>query len=182
MDLWQRSCIGIGSMEKTSNNDPQQPKIKSKKLIVITAAAVVFLVLGGGGYWYASGHNVPFLNQSKKDAPGAPAKDAPPIAVFKLHNFVVNLADPDHSAFLRIGIALGLDKQLPGGSDSEKDSPYTPQVRDAVLSVLSTWSSGNLLAPDGKTKLKKELLDILQQKVPEMGVINVYFTDFLIQQ
>lgn len=169
-------------MAKTLNNAPLQRQPKSKKLIIIAVAVFVFLALGGGSYWYASGHGLPFLGHSKTVGAKVPEKDASPAAILQLKSFVVNLADPNQAAFLRVGIALGLSKPLQGASHSEKDSPYTPQVRDAILSVLSTWKSGDLLAKDGKKDLKKQLLATLQQRVPELGVVEVYFTDFLIQQ
>ncbi len=152
------------------------------KLFAIAVAALVFLALAGTGFWYVTHHGLPFSRRASGPAPKAAAQDASPAAVFQLQTFVVNLADPDHSAFLRIGIALGLDKPLSAISDSEKNSPYTPQVRDAVLSVLSSWKSEDLLAPDGRKKLKKQLLQCLRQRIPELGVVDIYFTDFLIQQ
>lgn len=168
-------------MGTNPSNAPEQRKSESSKLIIIAVAVFLFLGLGGG-FWYASHHTLPFSGPPKDPASKAAANDARPVAVFQLQSFVVNLADPDHSAFLRIGIALGLDKPLEGRSDAEKNSPYTPQIRDAVLSILSTWKSADLLAPDGRKKLKKELLQTLQQRIPEMGITHVYFTDYLIQQ
>jgi flagellar FliL protein len=169
-------------MGNTLSNGPQRPKPGSKKLIVVAVTTVLFVALGSTGFWYVSHHGLPFSNRSKDTTPKTSARDAPPAAVLQLQSFVVNLADPDHTAFLRVGIALGLDKPLAGTSDSEKNSPYTPQVRDAALSILSTWKSQDLLAPDGRKKLKKQLLQTLQQRIPELGVVHIYFTDFLIQQ
>lgn len=169
-------------MGNNPSNSPQQQQSGSKKLIVIAAAVVLFLGLGGGGYWYASHHDLAFSREAKSKAAPVSNKDAPPTAVLQLHSFVVNLADPERSAFLRIGIALGLDKPLAQSGDSGKDSPYTPQIRDAVLSVLSTWTSGELLAPGGRKRLKQQLLQTLQKRIPELGVTDIYFTDYLIQQ
>lgn len=138
--------------------------------------------MGGGGYWYASGHSIPFLRESEKGVQKAPAKDASPSAVLQLHSFVVNLNDQDQNAFLQVSIALALDKPLPRASENGKESPCVPEVRDAILSVLSTWKSGDLLAIGGKKKLKKQLLGVLQHEVPELGVVDIYFTDFLVQQ
>lgn len=169
-------------MGNNPSNAPPQQKSGSKKLTIIAVAAVLFLGLGGGGFWYASRHSQPLPGRAQDAATRTGATDAPPAAVFQLQSFVVNLADPDHSAFLRIGIALGLDKPLPAADSSEKNSPYTPQIRDAVISVLSTWKSEDLLEPDGRMKLKKQLLQVLQQRIPELGVRDIYFTDYLIQQ
>jgi|SRR5579875_260734 len=163
------------------NNSPQQKRGRGK-LILIVAGAATFVAVGGAGFRYASGHDFPLFKHSVKADLKASARDAAPSAVFQLNSFVVNLADPDHSSFLRIGIALGLDKPLASGGESEKDSPYTPRIRDAVIGVLTSWKSEDLLAPDGRTKLKRQLLATLQEKLPELGVIDIYLTDFLIQQ
>jgi flagellar basal body-associated protein FliL len=39
-----------------------------------------------------------------------------------------------------------------------------------------------LLTPEGKADLKKNLVDSLGRKVPELGVKDVYFTEFLVQR
>ena len=103
--------------------------------------------------------------------------------VLHLEPFVVNLADPKENRFLRVGIDLGLEKPLPGkeGKSGEGDVPAA-RIRDCILYVLSTWRSDALLATDGKQKLKDEILRALQDRVPELGVKEVYFTDFLVQR
>jgi flagellar basal body-associated protein FliL len=103
--------------------------------------------------------------------------------VLHLEPFVVNLADPEENRFLRVGIDLGLKKPLPGkeGKGGEGDVPAA-RIRDCILYVLSTWRSDSLLATDGKQKLKDEILRALQDRVPELGVKEVYFTDFLVQR
>ena len=58
----------------------------------------------------------------------------------------------------------------------------TALIRDAILTVLSTWTSEALLTTEGKTKLKKGLVRALQKRVPELNVQEVYFNDFLVQR
>src|SRR5579862_7501696 len=96
--------------------------------------------------------------------------------VMHLEPFVVNLSDTDDNRFLRVGIDLGLEKTL---SAKESDASAA-RVRDCIILVLSTWRSDALLAPDGKQKLKDEILHALQARVPDLGVKEVYFTDFLV--
>ena len=98
-------------------------------------------------------------------------------------SFVVNLADPEENRFLRVGIDLGLENPLPAkeGKGGEGEVP-TARIRDCILAVLSTWHSDALLAPEGKQKLKDELVHALRERVPELGVKEVYFTDFLVQR
>jgi flagellar FliL protein len=118
-------------------------------------------------------------SDAPKEASGTPQIKA----VMHLDSFVVNLADPEESRFLRVGIDLGLESPLAakGGRGEETEVP-TARVRDTILGVLSTWRSDALLAPDGKQKLKEELVRVLRGRVPELGVREVYFTDFLVQR
>ncbi len=104
-------------------------------------------------------------------------------AVLHLEAFVVNLADPGENRFLRVGMDLGLERPLPAkaGKGGEGEVP-TARIRDCILEVLSTWHSDALLAPEGKQKLKDELVHAIQARVPELGVREVYFTDFLVQR
>jgi flagellar FliL protein len=116
----------------------------------------------------------------------SPGKDsqAPRIkAVLHLEPFVVNLADPEENRFLRVGIDLGLETPLSakGGKAGDGEVP-SAHIRDCLLVVLTTWHSDALLAPEGKQKLKDEIVHALRERVPELGVKEVYFTDFLVQR
>ena len=104
-------------------------------------------------------------------------------AVLHLESFVVNLADPEENRFLRVGVDLGLENPLSAkeGKGGEGEVP-TARIRDCILVVLSTWHSDALLAPEGKQKLKDDLVRALRARVPELGVREVYFTDFLVQR
>jgi flagellar FliL protein len=100
-----------------------------------------------------------------------------------LESFVVNLADSEENRFLRVGIDLGLENPLSAkeGKGGEGEVPIA-RIRDCILVVLSTWTSDALLAPEGKKKLKDELIRALRERAPELGVKEVYFTDFLVQR
>jgi flagellar FliL protein len=101
-------------------------------------------------------------------------------AVLHLEPFVVNLTDPEENHFLRVGIDLGLEKPL-AAKGKDGGAPIA-RIRDCILCVLSTWRSDALLAMDGKQKLKDEILRALQDRVPELGATEVYFTEFLVQR
>jgi flagellar FliL protein len=102
-------------------------------------------------------------------------------AVMHLEPFVVNLADAEENRFLRVGIDLGLESPLSAKGGKEGEVP-TARIRDCILAVLSTWHSEALQAPDGKQKLKDELVRALRARVPELGLREIYFTDFLVQR
>ena len=103
-----------------------------------------------------------------------------------LETFVVNLPDPEHHAYLRVGVELGLTKEEgKKGEKSEKAEPAgagpIPEVRDTIINVLSQSKPDELLTSEGKAKLKEDLVKQLKEKLPELGVKEVYFTEFLMQ-
>jgi flagellar basal body-associated protein FliL len=138
--------------------------------------AVALLFVAG-----AAGGGVYLVMRSRVAAAEEPAGVKPKVkAVLHLEGFLVNLADSEENRFLRLGVDLGL-KNEPEKGEGPGASASIPQVRDSILGVLTLWKSSDLLAPDGKTRLKEQLLKELQQKAPHLGVVEIYFTDFLVQ-
>jgi flagellar FliL protein len=101
-------------------------------------------------------------------------------SVLPLDSFVVNLQDPAGNGYLRVGIDLGLASAAKD-DDKEKQAAYLPRLRDTILGVLGSRSVDDLLTPDGKTKLKADLLQAIDARVPELQCKEVYFTEFLVQ-
>lgn len=95
-----------------------------------------------------------------------------------LETFVINLSDRDQKSYLRVGIDLGLARGIGKG---ENAAPVG-EVRDTILGVLAQSHAEELLTARGKEKLKQDLLHALQQRIPELQVEEVYFTEFLIQR
>jgi len=91
-------------------------------------------------------------------------------ATLHLDTFVLNLADPEQRAYLRVGIDLGLQRE-PGKGEN---SPPVAQVRDTILGVLAQSRVEDLLSAAGKQKLKDDLLRALQERVPALAVQEIY--------
>ncbi len=98
-----------------------------------------------------------------------------------LETFVLNAGDPEAHSFLRIGIDLVVQPNYDSRRDSSNEL-LVPAARDAIIGVLTSAKSDDLLLPPGKTKLKSDLLKTLQDRLPEAGIHDVYFTEFLIQR
>lgn len=156
-----------------STNETAGPSKKSSKKILLLGLGLLLLAAGGGIGWH-------FL-AGKATAAKDPA--TPALAIVPLAHFIVNLADTDRNAYLRVGIDLGVDKpkKKETGGDNKNAMPI-PEVRDAILAVLTTYHSSDLLTPQGKTQLKENLIEALKRKAPGLGVREIYFTDFLVQR
>jgi flagellar basal body-associated protein FliL len=94
-----------------------------------------------------------------------------------LETFVLNLADSDQRSYLRVGIDLGLSKEAKRGEEVP-----VARIRDTILGVLTLAKGDELLTAKGKDRLKADLQHALQERMPELGVDEVYFTEFLIQR
>ncbi len=114
----------------------------------------------------------------RPDRPTSAAEDTAAESTLALETFVVNLTGSSQRAYLRVGITLGLAHPLPR---NQADAVPTALVRDTILSVLATAQPEALLQVEGKRQLKDELLKALQERVPQLAVQNVYFTEFLVQ-
>lgn len=159
--------------EGTEAGASDQPK---KSMLPLLLIAILVLGTAGVGAWLLARRSA----RAKTHPPSA--KVEPKIkAVLHLESFVVNLADQNENAFLRVGMDIGLDKEMTK-EDTEKQLQVMPGTRDTLLDVLTSYQSEELLAPDGKDKLKARLLQALQARMPEVGIREVYFTDFLVQR
>ncbi len=128
------------------------------------------IALLGLGAWFWSAHSSEL---------GTSADAVRPVkSSLHLETFVLNLADNDQRSYLRVGIDLGLGRE-PGKGEN---APPVGQVRDTILGVLAQSRVEDLLTAAGKAKLKEDLLHALQQRMPELEVEEVYFTEFLIQR
>lgn len=114
--------------------------------------------------------------RSQASVGGANAGDAE--STLALETFVVNLNSAGQHGYLRLGISLGLARELPR---NKAEAIPTALIRDTILSVLATAQAEQLLSSDGKRQLKDDLLKALQERVPQIGVQHVYFTEFLVQ-
>ncbi len=146
---------------ESQNHPPPRPR-RSFALIL------PLVVLAGLGLWFWSNHGTSSAHAN--DIPAARS-------TLHLETFVLNLADADQRSYLRVGIDLRLNQET---KQAEETVPIA-QVRDTILSVLGEAKVTDLLSSSGKTKLKQDLLLALQERVPKLGVEEVYFTEFLIQ-
>jgi flagellar FliL protein len=93
-----------------------------------------------------------------------------------LDPFVLNLAEPGR--FLKVTMQIEIaDAALQPAVETR-----IPQLRDAVITLVSSKSADSVSTPDGKFQLKDDLLLRANQAMGE-GVTfkNLYFTEFVMQ-
>lgn len=154
---------------------------------VFAGIVVAALLVGGGAYWLVRSGRLPISGTaSAKQAIAAPVSTH----VVTLDPLVVNLADADGTAYLRVTMALRVEDAT--GEKSEKSSGEKSgdtgangaivQARDTALIVLGQQTAAALLEAGGKEVLKEELKVAFAKDDPSLKVADIYFTDFLVQR
>lgn len=154
------SLIQVPATNKKTRN--QRRRVRSLMVVFLLAA----------GYW---------LTGCQSDKAEASGNKAAVLAPLHLEDFVVNLSDRDGHSYLRVGIDLGVENENPKAK-SETKPATVPVIRDSVIALLSTMQSDDLLTPEGKTKLKQDLIKSLNDRLPELKVREVYFNEFMVQR
>lgn len=177
---------------KKSKSDEAEAgsKLSVKKWIII---GVGVLFLGGGSYaiWNFllaerfAGKSEPQTEETEHKAAKAKAKDKDTVkakdeefgVVYQMSSFIVNLLDKEGRRYLKATIELEVESDY----IKQQLTRRTPQLRDAVLMLLTSKSFEDISRPDGKIRLKNELILRINQILPDSGVRAVYFTEFVVQ-
>ena len=137
--------------------DAGKAPAKSKKMLVILVVVALVLVLGGGAAFFILSKR----GSAEEDGgDGAPAKAAShaapktPPAYLPLDSMVVNLADPGGERVAQIGITL----EVTDAHSSDTVKAYLPTIRSGILLLISQRTAEELLKPEGKEKLAKDIL------------------------
>ncbi len=160
--------------EKQEEVQEEEPKKKGglgKFLIILI---LVVIIVAAGTYFVVTKFII-------KPPPGTPTPSITIGPTFDLEPFVVNLADTDRKRYLKVVMQLELENDKKVSKKLEKElKDKLPVVRDAIITLLSSKKSSDISTPQGKIKLKKEIIDTLNAKLVSGRVVNVYFTEFVI--
>ncbi|WP_447973783.1 flagellar basal body-associated FliL family protein [Nitrospira sp. Kam-Ns4a] len=159
----------------------------TKKRWILIVGVIAVLTSGSAvGWWLFRGKldAAPATNHAK--TPAAPASteasqigSAPSTVgpLYDLDPFIVNLADTPEVRYLKLTIKLELARP----EASAEVAARVPQIRDAVLILLSGKDSTSLRSTQGKFQLRDELTQRIAAMLPNGGIKTVYFTEFVIQ-
>jgi flagellar FliL protein len=164
--------------DKKGAEAEQSPKKRSKvKLIGI--GTISLALLGGGGY---VGYKK-FVAKDKAPVEATVAKQAKVRSgnglgpLYKMNTFIVNLAGDSGSRYLKATMQL----EMSGQEMEDELDGRTPQVRDLVLTLLSSKTFGDISTSAGKFALREEVVSRVNEILTAGEVRQVYFTEFVVQ-
>ncbi len=133
------------------------------------------VLLGGGGagaYW--------MTNRAPAEGAAAKAPEPKEEGIVAFEPFVVNLADEGGARFLRVTLRLvveGADE----AKELEENAVDHARVRSSILELLATQTADQLVTPEGKVALKKEITERATHALHNIKVADVLFTEFVVQ-
>ncbi|MCC6544148.1 MAG: flagellar basal body-associated FliL family protein [Nitrospirae bacterium] len=158
----------------TEKNPARTPKKKFMKLAIIGAGIVLIL---GGGYagWKLFIHKGG--DGSSAAATDGHAKKEFTGQIVTLDPFIINLADPSESIYLKVAINLEVDSEIV----VEEIQKRMPQIRDTILMLLTSKTAEDVRSTGGKLKLQEDMVVRINHYLQTGKVKAVYFTEFVMQ-
>ena len=107
---------------------------------------------------------------------------------------IINLVDPGGRKYIRLTVVVEFAPDNPEYEtlpEEEKTAYLTefnaklnarlPIMDDTVITLLSTKAYEDLYTAEGKEKLRLEIMETLAKKLPDLHIISIYFTEFVVQ-
>ena len=153
--------------------------MSKKAIIILSSVAIVFMALVGGGFFMMWTKIVSLMPPEEvvEEIPEEVDEVTAVGEMFPLDTFVVNLADPGGKRYLRATMQLELTPE----EKMETIEQRLPLIRDVVLMILPTKEFEDIRTVEGKSALRIEILDKLNEVLNADSVANIYFTEFVIQ-
>lgn len=139
-------------------------------------ALIVLLAVAGAG----AGAYLYFVKAAPAQAKEAEPEPPPPTGIVPLEPFVVNLADTGVSRFLRVNLGLVVQDEEQA-KEIQEHALEKARIRSAILELLAEQAAETLVTPEGKLELKKLIAERVRQAAHELKVVDVLFSEFVIQ-
>lgn len=162
--------------------DAAEPQSGSKKKLFIIIGIVVFLLLAGGGTAaFFLLKKEPEPKEAKDPAKQVPVPDLNQQADIgpqvNIEEFVVNIISGDTAHYVKASLTVELTNEEVKGEVEKR----MPQMRDAILLLISNKTFEELQDMQGKKQLKAELTSKINSFLKTGKVKAVYFTNFVVQ-
>ena len=152
----------------------------NKKLLLVIGAAVLIILIGGGVAAYL------MLKSAADDEPADPGQRVPVPVVnpqadigptVDIAEFVVNIISDQETHYVKSALTIELTNE----QAKDEMNRRMPQVRDAILLLVSNKTFEELRDLQGKKQLKAELLSKINALMQTGQAKSIYFTEFVVQ-
>ena len=99
------------------------------------------------------------------------------VATYQLQPFIVNLLDEEGRRYLKVTMDLALNSK---GTIKEVEDKMA-SIRDTIIMILTNKGFKDVCNISGKAKLREEIKKGINNVLESGNVIDVYFSEFVIQ-
>lgn len=173
--------------EKGETRESAAGKGKKKPPTLMMAIVLLLLVIiagGAAGYFLLPASKSEDARQGAAPQVTAPQTQAQGYAagglsgpMMPMDAFIVNLTDAQGTRYLKVTMQLEMSHEM---LSSEIDKRL-PQIRDEVITLLSSKSFDDVSTIAGKRALKRGILNSMNKYLTTGKVLNVYFSEFVVQ-
>jgi flagellar FliL protein len=172
--------VDVELEKKEPESGPPQAK-KINKWVIVFLGLILLIGSGTGAIIFFTPGILPdSLDFLRVKGPAKEKREAAKKVqghIYNMEPFIVNLADQNQPRYLKIRISLE-SKELKVNEEYEK---RLPQLRDTILTILSSKSYKEIFDSEGKKKLRDEITSKINQLLSSFKMTTVYFTEFMIQ-
>ncbi|HJQ83974.1 MAG TPA: flagellar basal body-associated FliL family protein [Candidatus Binatia bacterium] len=137
--------------------------------MLAVAAGLALLAVGVALAWR--------LGIAERTAAEARAPEPAVGALVALDPFIANLADEDGKRYLKAALQV----EFFGSRVPDEFSARIPQMRDLLLTLLTSKLFAEVRTPEGKAVLRDEIINRMNRTLDRDLVKAVYFTEFIVQ-
>ncbi len=176
--------------DKKTDEEVVEKKSGGSMVLIIVIILLVLLLIGGGlvAYFLLNGNDPQMQNTSSSTTKSMQATKRSSITkrstdyltvgpMYPMSQFIVNLLSENGSRFLKTTINLEMDKpELSNELDKKK-----PLIRDIIIRILSSKTFEEVSTMKGKSRLKDEIVNKVNNVLADGQIRDVFFTDFIVQ-
>lgn len=167
--------------ENSKDIQPENSSGKKKRIILIVAILLVLLIAGIAVYFLFSKKTPPpQVNTPQQQVEmGQPVIDneADIGPMLTITEFIVNIISEDGNHYVKASLSLEMNND----EVMEEAGKRMPQIRDAVLLLISNKTFEELQDLQGKKQIKAEMKSKINSFLTTGRVKNIYLTDFVVQ-
>jgi flagellar protein FliL len=195
VDQAKAQSEAINVEDQKDSAAPKKGRGLKMYFIIIIALQVV---LAAGGYFLVMKYMRPdpafnqVIEEGKK-AEEKPKVEEAPKQIYNIEDVVVNPAGTGGSRYLSVSIGVEMDspkaeegggKKGEGEGEAKPKSPLDekkPQLRDALINLLSSKTIEQLTSVEQKDHLRTEIMEAFEKILAPAKVHNIFFIDYVLQ-
>jgi flagellar FliL protein len=164
-------------------------KKKSNLALILIIVLLVFILIGGAIAAFLlmsedeevpAEESVKTEKSAKKKSKKRSAKDADLLEIgpmYPMDQFIVNLLSDRGSRYLKVSMDLELENEEMTAELDTKKAVF----RHLIIRLLSSKTFEDVATAKGKDRVKNEILDKLNEVLSDGEIVNIFFTDFVVQ-